>query len=171
MVRRQLLISLIVVAISPWFWQVSKSKTMTKWDIDPVWKVDQFEVADINRFRSMHADSRLGQVSAKVHYNKVSFVAEQTLSRALPYWDLGYYFTANHPRERAGVLEIEKFWWWSLPLFLVGLYKLIGKQTVYRYLAVTSMYIIFLSALGLQNDISMIPVGLIITWIMGLCFV
>ena len=169
--RIQIGIFVLIVLLAPWFWQIPKLWTETKWRVDPVWKVDQFEVADINRFRSMHDESLVGKVTAKVHYNKISFMAEQTIVRTLPYWDLGFYFTANHPRERAGLVETEKLRWWLLPVFLFGLYKLVKKSWELKYLGAVAVYVLLVSVLGLQNDLSMMPVGLSIVWVMSLCFV
>ena len=68
--------------------------------------------------------------------------------------DFNYYFFANHPRERVGVTEHEKFSPVLFPLLLVGLYLSIktGKHLGFYLLFI---FILFTSAATYTNE----PVG------------
>lgn len=65
--------------------------------------------------------------------------------------DLNYYFFANHPREELGIPNIEKFPFWYLPLFIIGVYRLMLKSGGIRVFGMD-----WLGVLGFA-----VPVGLL----------
>jgi hypothetical protein len=60
--------------------------------------------------------------------------------------DPNLYFFANHPREKAGAKEFEKFSYILLPIFILGLFEL--KKRHLKYLILTLSPIVFISIIG-----------------------
>ncbi len=67
--------------------------------------------------------------------------------------DPNLYFFANHPRERVGVREFEKFPYIFLPFFLIGLVKILQKLDKHKILLISFLIpLILLSLIGNQNE-------------------
>lgn len=64
--------------------------------------------------------------------------------RFFQYLDLNYYFFANHPNARVGVMESEKFHYMFLPIFIYGLYKLFRSKN-YMHFLLLIIIILYLS--------------------------
>lgn len=64
--------------------------------------------------------------------------------------DPNLYFFSNHPRERVGVTEFEKFTYVLLPAFLYGLYLII-KEKRYLLLAYLFLSVGIISVVGHDN--------------------
>ena len=67
--------------------------------------------------------------------------------------DPNFYFFANHPRERAGVSEFEKFPYVLIPFFIYGFYKLIKKKKYFFIVLFLLLPITILSVIGLNNPL------------------
>jgi hypothetical protein len=68
--------------------------------------------------------------------------------------DPNLYFFSNHPRERVGVTEFEKFPYVLLPFFVVGMLKALDKQKKRNLLLVSFIFPVLLIALiGNQNKL------------------
>ncbi|KKQ26391.1 MAG: hypothetical protein US62_C0022G0007 [Candidatus Woesebacteria bacterium GW2011_GWA1_37_8] len=63
--------------------------------------------------------------------------------------DPNLYFFANHPRERVGVVEYEKFPYIFLPFLVIGLLSL--KKSSFKILLLSSSPLILLSLIGNSN--------------------
>lgn len=71
--------------------------------------------------------------------------------------DLNLYFFANHPRQRIGVKEFEKFPYIFLPFFLYGLFSLIKVQQN-RWVFLVFLIPLFLAGLiGNKNSLGIFP--------------
>ncbi len=76
------------------------------------------EIYQINERRSYYQFPLL----AKLAENKAGHFFYKYQRNLFQGLDPNFYFFANHPRERAGILEKEKFSWFFLIPFLAGLY-------------------------------------------------
>lgn len=65
--------------------------------------------------------------------------------------DPSFYFFANHPRERAGIAEFEKFPYILLPFFIYGFYKLVKKKRYLFILLFLFVPLTLISIIGLDN--------------------
>jgi len=65
--------------------------------------------------------------------------------------DPNLYFFANHPREKVGVKEIEKFPYILLPVFLIGLVEILKRKYVKFWLISFFVPLVFLSFIGNIN--------------------
>lgn len=54
--------------------------------------------------------------------------------------DPNYYFFANHPNERVGIVEVDRFFFFWWPFFIVGLLEL-SKNPRFRQLLIASLVI------------------------------
>lgn len=78
---------------------------------------------------------------------------EQNISEVV---DPNLYFFANHPREKYGVIEFEKFPYILLPFFVIGLFS-IKRKTLNLFLIGLSPFVL-ISIIGSDNPIG--PFGL-----------
>jgi hypothetical protein len=120
----------------------------------PVWAmifmvcllVGQYKFTEIDNYLDLDLDEARIQLMRLNEYPPIYIkVGEKVLWIALPYWiearresviwdqiktnlgeaiDPNLYFLANHPRERVGIIEFEKFPYVFLPIFLLGMYEL-----------------------------------------------
>lgn len=74
---------------------------------------------------------------------------EQNLLRTI---DLNLYFFGNHPRERAGIREFEKYSFLFIPLFMFGLYQSIKAKT-WQLLVSLLTPLTLLSFVGQDNPV------------------
>ncbi|MFH0937371.1 MAG: hypothetical protein V1808_03685 [Candidatus Daviesbacteria bacterium] len=74
---------------------------------------------------------------------------EQNLFRTI---DLNLYFFGNHPRERPGIREFEKYSFLLLPFFLLGLYKLVISKIWWLFISLL-VPLLVLSFVGQDNSI------------------
>ncbi len=65
--------------------------------------------------------------------------------------DPNLYFFANHPRERVGVIEYEKFPYILLPVFIIGLLSL--KRQNLKYILLSTSPIVLNSIIGNSNPV------------------
>lgn len=65
--------------------------------------------------------------------------------------DPNLYFFANHPRERVGIKEFEKFPYFLLPLFIVGIFSLILSRKYIFFLTFFLLPLTILSFIGNKN--------------------
>ena len=71
--------------------------------------------------------------------------------------DPNLYFFSNHPRERVGVKEIEKFPYIFLPFFLTGIYILTKKVAVNLYALFTLLIITILGSVNPAGPFIIFP--------------
>lgn len=67
--------------------------------------------------------------------------------------DPNLYFFANHPRERVGIREFEKFPYILLPIFFIGVIKLLSKKELVFWLIYFFLPLVTLSLIGNQNNL------------------
>jgi len=67
--------------------------------------------------------------------------------------DLNLYFFANHPRERVGIREFEKFYFLFLPFFIWGVVSLVKKWSVFIWVLVVILPIVLTSIVGHRNEL------------------
>lgn len=66
--------------------------------------------------------------------------------------DPNLYFFANHPRERTGISEIEKFPYILLPFFIYGIFRLFEDKK-YKVLLFLAIPLIFYSIYGFRSSV------------------
>ena len=66
--------------------------------------------------------------------------------------DLNLYFFSNHPRERIGVSEFEKFTYPLLPFFLIGVFAYF-KERKYLLVGIIFLSLILISIIGFSNSL------------------
>lgn len=72
--------------------------------------------------------------------------------------DPNLYFFANHPRERVGIKEIEKFSFVLLPVFIYGVFKIFGKKEKWLWILSFTIPLMATSVIGNYNSLG--PVSL-----------
>lgn len=100
------------------------------------------EVEEIKIYRGLL--NPINSVFSRLYSNKVSVTLKNMEINFFESADLNNYFFANHPLERVGVKETEKFYSGLLPLFVVGL--------LYANFLADGPTIIWLCALFLLNS-------------------
>jgi hypothetical protein len=65
--------------------------------------------------------------------------------------DINLYFFGNHPRERLGYNEFQKFSYLLLPLFLLGIFNLISKRRLNIIVVALLIPLIQISIIGNQS--------------------
>lgn len=68
--------------------------------------------------------------------------------------DPNLYFFANHPRQRVGVKEFEKFPYLLLPLFIYGIFKLSRRKTNKFFYSSFFLSVFLISFIGNNNPLS-----------------
>ena len=86
---------------------------------------------------------------ALIYYTNYEFIFDRYWQNLFDNLDINLFFFKNHPRERPGVNELDKYWPLYLPFFLFGLYKLF-KNPYKPFLACLTL-IILLSGLSSRN--------------------
>lgn len=87
-----------------------------------IWNADSEEIFMINQRRQLYPD-HLG----KIVQNKLSLFIYKFERNLFYNLDPNLYFFANHPRERKGITEFEKFPFIFFPLFIIGLIYFISN--------------------------------------------
>ena len=105
---------IIAILITPWYWSLSVPKNLfetdLKNDIKEAHMTAEWERGKIpNSFTNPFFSNWLG----KLVNRRLSIVMENL--------DIGNYFFSGHPRERVGVEEKQKFFFFQFLLLLVGL--------------------------------------------------
>lgn len=89
-----------------------------------IFSLNELEIFSINNRRSYYSSSFL----ARMMENKLTLSLYKYQKNFFQGLDPNYYFFANHPRERAGIKETEKFFWIFLIPFLFGLFWQIKRK-------------------------------------------
>lgn len=89
---------------------------------------------------------------ARTQENKAGYLFYKFQQNFFRNIDLNLFFFGNHPRERVGIREFEKFSFLFLPFFFVGLISAIKKYNLY-ILTGLIVAIIGLSMIGQKNDL------------------
>lgn len=63
------------------------------------------------------------------------------------------YFFANHPRERSGITEVEKFPYILLPIFIYGIFLLISEKNNWFFVISFFIPLVFYSVFGLGSSL------------------
>jgi hypothetical protein len=80
--------------------------------------------------------------------------------------DPNLYFFANHPRERVGINEFEKFPYILLPFFIYGILVLLEQKRLKPLLLAFTVHLVMLSIIGSQNflgNFSIFPLLTVVT--------
>lgn len=119
-------------------------------NIVPLTRLSEDEVVrQIQRMREYN-NPRIAHILEERPEALIFFKLQNNLSQLV---DPNFYFFANHPRERAGVNEFEKFPYLLIPFFIYGLYKLVKKRE-YLFFAVYLLFpLAVLSLIGLNNPL------------------
>lgn len=103
----------IILLLTPWFWLLKFPKDLFKINLKQ----------DIKEARSMVEWER-GKIPIK--FSNVFFsnwptkIISQRLDIVLENLDIGNYFFSGHPRERVGIEERQKFFFFQLILLIIG---------------------------------------------------
>ena len=104
---------LITLLLTPWFWSLPVPKDLFLVDfrkdiqeakMNVTWKRGKVTPSEVSVF----------------FLNWPREAVNQRLSVVMEYLDIGNYFFAGHPRERVGVEEHQKFFFFQLLLFIIG---------------------------------------------------
>lgn len=95
-----------------------------------IFELSQEEIFFINTRRSYYES----KFSGKIFENKPLRFLYNYQKNLFQGIDLNYYFFGNHPRERVGIKEINKFSFLFLPFFLYGLFLNIKDKNVLVFL-------------------------------------
>jgi len=110
----RILAILILFLANPFFWDFRQGFNLN--EFRTIFKLNSEDIQQINTRRSYYSNQTLG----KIFENKPGFFLDKYKENFFQGLDLNYYFFANHPRERAGIQEKEKIYWFWLPVFLIG---------------------------------------------------
>lgn len=65
----------------------------------------------------------------RIFHNKVTLAINKIQQNLFDILDLNLYFFATHPRERLGVKEFEKYPFFLLPFFIIGIFNLFKERS------------------------------------------
>jgi len=109
-----IILIIIVVLISPWFWsfspptnlfQINIQKEITEAQGNTTWKRGKVSPSPID----------------KLFLNWPKEIISRRFSIVMENLDIGNYFFAGHPRERVGIVEKQKFFFFEFIFLIVGL--------------------------------------------------
>jgi len=104
---------IVIFLLTPWFWFMKFPKNLFYIDLKK----------DIKEAR-MVVEWERGKISNKttnvLFSNWPLKLISQRLEIVLENLDVGNYFFSGHPRERVGIIEIQKFFFFELILFIIG---------------------------------------------------
>lgn len=106
-------------------------------------------VRQIQRMRE-YDNPRIAHILEERPEALVFFRIQNNLSQLV---DPNFYFFANHPRERAGINEFEKFPYLLIPFFIYGFYKLVRKKEYFFLIFYLFLPLLVLSLIGLNNPL------------------
>lgn len=109
-----------------------------------LWENSSLDIMQINTRRSYYPP-RMGAI----FQNKISQSLIKYESNLLTLVDINFYFFGSHPRERAGVIEFEKYFPLFLPFLILGLFQVIKK----KFSLICVLVVLILSALIDSNYI------------------
>lgn len=103
---------ILICLLTPWFWHLSIPNNLLNWKISE----------DITRVHQ-NVQWQRGKLnpSNSIFLNWPLFFIGERMNIVFENLDIGNYFFAGHPRERVGVLEKQKFFFFEFILFLIGL--------------------------------------------------
>lgn len=106
-------ITIAIAIITPWFWFLPYPKNLFNLDLKK----------DIQTSRDMVGWER-GKIQKgsldKIFLNWPEEVFNGRMEVVMENLDIGNYFFAGHPRERVGVKEVQKFFFFQFILFVLG---------------------------------------------------
>ena len=127
--------------------------------------LNQQEIAHITLYQNIlnPVNATLSRLSS----NRATFIVKNLEVNFFESFDLNHYFFANHPLERVGVKETEKFYSGLLTFFIIGYFSL--NFLTYKPIVVWISFVFLLSSL-FSNRFSELNVLLMIPFllIMGL---
>lgn len=138
------------IFLSPWLWNTLRRPISIS--SYPIWRLDETEIDQINYYRITYKGNYWSELLGKISLNKAEKVWGHLGSNLFTYLDINYYFFANHPRERVGVVEIQRLPFWSLPIFLIGLWVLIKRNFFRLWLGGFLGLVCLISLLGLRGE-------------------
>lgn len=116
----------------------------------PFTKLSENEkVIQIRRMRE-YENPRIAHVLEERPEFIIFYKLQTNISQAL---DPNFYFFANHPRERVGVNEFEKFSYLLLPFFINGFYILVKNKKYFLILTFLIIPLTLTSIIGLNNPL------------------
>lgn len=84
---------------------------------------------------------------------KESIIFTRVTSNLFENLDPNLYFFSNHPRQRVGIKEFEKFPYILLPFFLLGIFDLVSKKNKIFWLISFLVPLTILSIIGNKNNL------------------
>lgn len=84
---------------------------------------------------------------------KESIIFNRVVTNFFENMDPNLYFFSNHPRQRVGIKEFEKFPYVLLPFFLLGVFDFVSKKNKLLWLISFLVPIIVLSIIGNRNNL------------------
>lgn len=139
-------------------------------------KILKISQLDIQKFLKRH--EFYGQGLGKIYKNRISISYFKTYqpiviklqSNFSENLDLNLYFFANHPRERAGVDEFEKYLPIFLPFFIIGILYLIYKPR-HKFITYVIIILIVSSLLSPQYKLGPVLIFPVINYILSIGFI
>jgi hypothetical protein len=139
--KNKILLFLFIFIANPFFWNlfVNKEILISRF-FGKLIEIDTTDIYFINERRNYYNNNFI----ARLNENKVSELVKKYSANFFQGIDPNYYFFANHPRERAGVTEKEKFYFLYFPFFLLGIFNLIKENKYFIFIYFFS-FLFFLS--------------------------
>lgn len=145
-----LIVFIVLLLLSPIFWQLPLVVKENNLNPSPVWQVLEPEIDNINQTRGLH-QGKLETTIAKITWNRPTLALNKLIRNTTILLDPNFYFFAEHPRERITPLAREKLLIINLPLLFYGLYLLLPN----KYWSITFINLTLLfSSLGLTNNLA-----------------
>lgn len=104
---------LVVVLLSPWFWSFPLPKNLFNLDL-------QKEIKEAHLQVEWERGKILPSFFDALFLNWPTQFVQQRLETVLENLDIGNYFFSGHPRERVGVTERQKFFFFEFLLLIIG---------------------------------------------------
>lgn len=142
----------VLLLLSPGFWQAPQILKQENLKPNPVWRVSEFQVADINTIRGWH-QTKLEKTLAKIAWNRPALALDKLVKNLNLLLDPNFYFFGEHPRERLQPKAREKLPFIYLPLLILGLWQ------VKKWFFVFFSFVFLFALLDLTNNL----VGLILS--------
>jgi len=104
---------IVIIILTPWFWLFKLPKDFFKLDVKQ-------DIKDARLKVEWERGKILNNSTNVLFSNWPKKIVSQRLGIVLENLDISNYFFSGHPRERVGVEEVQKFFFFELLLFIIG---------------------------------------------------
>ncbi|OGM34660.1 hypothetical protein A3D01_06495 [Candidatus Woesebacteria bacterium RIFCSPHIGHO2_02_FULL_39_13] len=152
-----------IAIITPWFWFIPVPENLFNLDLKK----------DIQTSRDMVGWER-GKIQKgpldKFFLNWPEVIFNGRLEVVMENLDIGNYFFAGHPRERVGVKEVQKFFFFQFLLFVIGFFN--GRIVKYKkfmfFYTLTALFFTFIFKWRLYDQTLVFAPIMILVMALGL---